>query len=159
MGMSSSSKGRRLALLAGVLALVSLAVAAPALRDEIKIWFKLREDFESLRGGMYRHRGTWTLFTRVDGFLISVSPFNVTIDGDSSYHVILTVRRNDAPESSYPRDIFDDPRFSIPTVEQWIQAKQSGNIHKNAICNYHQGLGRVRNYANSCMGRIVYNIR
>ena len=124
MVMSSKSKGKRLALLSGVLA---VAVAAWPIGNEVLIWFKFREDFESLGEGMYKHLETGVVFTRVDEFLISESQFFVALPGrSSSCRVFWPARENRAMELRDWQDIFKDPGFSIPTEKQWERAKQAG---------------------------------
>ena len=133
----SSSKGRRLALLAGILAAMSLSTAAFALRDEIRIWFNLRENFESLGREKYKHGETGIVFTRVDEFLISESLFLVGLDpGGSTYIIFWPLQSTGALERKNWQETFKDPGFSIPMEELRRQAQpgyiftpKAGDIH------------------------------
>ena len=120
---------KRLTLLAGVLALVSLAAAAPELRHQIRIWLKLREDFESLGRQKYKHRETGIVFTRVDESLTSESLFLVGLDpGGSTYIVFWPLQSTGGLELKNWRETFKDPGFSIPMDEQRRQTQQAGYI-------------------------------
>ena len=157
MGMNSKGKGRRLALLAGVLAVVSLAAAASTLREEIRIWVKLRQDFERLGRGKYKHRETGVVFNRVDGFLVSELQYIIVL-GPRSCQVLWKVEKMDPIRLRDWRDIFQDSGFAFPTEKQWRRAKQVGHIHENEAHPVNADSKALRNI-HLAPSRLAYNLR